>query len=55
MVAAADVAKIPVLEMRLLPGKASTMEWAFSFGSTGVDKQRTPMSLVSILLVYWGH
>lgn len=45
MVAAADVAKIPVLEMRLLPGKASTMEWAFSFGSTGVDKKRTPMGL----------
>lgn len=43
MAAAAEEAKMPVLEMRLLPGKASMMELALCFGSTGVDKKRTPI------------
>lgn len=45
---AAAVAKTPVFESQLVPGMALTMDWAFSFGSTGVDKQRTPILKVSM-------
>lgn len=54
MAAAADVARIPVLEIKLFPGRALMMELAFSLGSTGVDNERTPMLEVSICRVCHG-
>ena len=48
MVPAAAVARTPVLESHWVPGTALMMDSAFSFGSTGVFKQRTPILDVSI-------
>ena len=43
MAAAAEVAKTPVLDNKLLPGNASMIELAFCFGSAGADKYLKPI------------
>ena len=45
MAAAAEVAKTPVLDNKLLPGNASMIELAFCFGSAGADKYLKPIGL----------
>lgn len=44
------VAKIPVLDKIELPGKASMMEFAFSFGSTGVERHLMATGVATDLL-----
>lgn len=53
MDAAAEVARIPVLEMMEEPGRASMMDAAFCFGagSTGVEKALTRGDLDDLIVL----